>query len=537
MAAKKTVSWFDRAIMSVAPKYGAARVRARISTELAARHFEAASTGRRTEGWYRSASDANAATLSALPKLRELSRDLRRNNGWARRAISVIGSQVIGTGIIPKITTVNPALGPVASAIFERWADDTECDFDGRLNYYGLQALAMDTIVESGEVLIQFVVDNATPGIPLRIRVIEPDFLDGTRVEENGNPVRGGIEFDRMTGRRVAYWLFPKHPGERSPIFSSSRTSIRYSADRLAHIYRVERPQQQRGVPWLCAAIASLKDFDDYEDAVLMQQKIAACFAAFVEDSDVLGGGGVGVGEKDARDNRLESIEPGLIEYLEPGKKISFATPPSIPNQETFSSGNLRRIAAAVSISYEDMTGDYTKTNYSSARMARIANWPIVERWRWLMFIPMGCNRVFREAMQVAAVANGWPEIPSAKWSPPALQYLDPDKEGLANQRLVRNGFKTRADVIRENGDDPDRVLAELTEEAAEADAAALVFDSDPRKTTQGGQAQSTGAASASSGAAAAAEPPAEPPTDAVMTDAEREAIIEATLRRLDTGN
>src|SRR5580698_10828288 len=82
------LSWWDRLLIGIAPKWGLSRVRARATAQVMQRHYDAAQTGgRRTQGWYRSISDANAANGPALAPLRELARDLRRNNGWAKRGV------------------------------------------------------------------------------------------------------------------------------------------------------------------------------------------------------------------------------------------------------------------------------------------------------------------------------------------------------------------------------------------------------------------------------------------------------------------
>jgi capsid protein len=74
----------ERLIMAVAPKWGLSRARAR----LMARHYEAASVGRRTSGWARRFTDANAAASGpALTYLRAQARDLVRNSPGARRGL------------------------------------------------------------------------------------------------------------------------------------------------------------------------------------------------------------------------------------------------------------------------------------------------------------------------------------------------------------------------------------------------------------------------------------------------------------------
>jgi capsid protein len=86
----------------------------------------------------------------------------------------------------------------------------------------------------------------------MRLQVLEPDYLDLHRngvVTAGGGQIIDGIEFDKQ-GRRVAYWLFTSHPGS-ARLMTTQFASVRVPADRVLHIYRVDRPGQVRGVPWL----------------------------------------------------------------------------------------------------------------------------------------------------------------------------------------------------------------------------------------------------------------------------------------------
>lgn len=483
------ISWWDRLLIGIAPDWGMRRVRARAATQMMARHYEAAQGGRRTSGWHRSSSDANTANGPALASLRELSRDLLRNNGWARRGIETIVNNTVGWGIAPKPHGRARAQAKAALELWKEWAESTACDYDGRLSFYGLERLAMETIALSGEVLIvrQPAATKDGLAIPLRIQVLEPDYLDTARhglPGLDGGEIIHGVEFDAH-GRRVAYYLFSSHPGG-SRLASLRLDSVRVPADRVIHIYRVDRPGQVRGVPWLATAIARLKDFDDYEDAELMQQKIAACFGAFVTDMD---GASVAIGEQSKTDARLETLEPGHIEYLPPGKTVQFATPPRV--QDTaFTTRTLRRIAAGLGVTYEDMTGDYSQVNFSSARMARLAHWANVRTWRWIMLVPQLCDGVWRWAMELAAQMEGWSSIPRVQWSAPPMPILEPDREGLAYQRLVRIGGMTWAQMVSELGEDPSAQLDEIEWLNGELDRRGIVIDCDPRRTTAAGQQQ-----------------------------------------------
>lgn len=501
---KKPGNWLDRVVMSMAPQWGLRRVRARAAAQALARHYDAAGAGRRTSGWKRFSSDPNAANGPALATLRELSRDLRRNNGWARRGIRVISTNTVGWGISAKPIGARQKRKGDALWYWDQWSRSPRCDFDGRLPFAGIQRLVMETVVESGECLVMRERGRPSDGgvIPLRVRVLEPDHLDTAKdgvLGDSGGPIVQGVEFDKR-GQRVAYWIFKQHPGSagRALLVSSTMVSERIAAEDVLHIYRVDRPGQVRGVPWLATAIAKLEDFHDYDDAVLMQQKIAACFAAFVQDADAER---APIGEEDPQDDQLETLEPGQISYLGPGKSITFAQPPATTDHANFSATTLRQIASGLDVTYEELTGDYSHVNFSSARMARLSHWSSVEEWRWNMLIPQLCDGVWAWAMEDAAIVEGWVQLPQADWSPPPMPMLDPDKEAAAYTKLVRSGVMTLQQVIRERGEDFVAHVAEIEEANKLLDEKGVWLDSDPRRTSAAGLTQErVGAASKQGG-------------------------------------
>jgi lambda family phage portal protein len=494
------LSWWDKILIGIAPKWGVERVKARAMV----RHYEAAIPGRRTSSWRRPNGDADASNVPSLPVLRELTRDLRRNNGWASRGIETIANNSIGWGIkpTPKATERSRARAEAAIDLWNEWADSTKCDYDGQLNFYGLQRLVMTTVVESGEALVlrqPAAMKDGLP-VPVRIQVLEPEYLDMTRTglfNEDGSRIIDGIEFDGQ-GRRIAYWLYTSSPVSRIPM--KQIASVRVPAERVLHVYRVDRAGQTRGVPWFATAIAKLKDLDVFEDAELVQQQVAACFGAFVTDME---GGTTAISEEDEEDNELEKLQPGHISYLAPGEDVRFAQPPP-QNNGALPERVLRRIAAGLNVTFEDLTGDYSKVNFSSARMARIAHWAHVWVWREHMVIPQLCAGVWGWVMQLAQAFESWPSIPGADWYGPPMPILELDKEATAYQRALRIGMITWPQMIREQGNDPVAQLKEIADTNEKLDEAGVILDMDPRFTTSAGQKQQAASSSASSSADAA---------------------------------
>lgn len=481
----------DQLILYFAPTAAVRRAQARMAAGAIARHYDAASSGRRMAGRPRYGTDVNAAAAPALKKLRDLARDAVRNDGWAARAVDIIADDTVGYGITAR---ARKPVGRAAMELWQRWAGSVDCDADGMCNMAGLQALVMRTVVESGEALVRRRYRRAADGLslPMQLQVLEPDFLDTGKNEamgQQGGRIINGVEFDAI-GRRVAYWLFPEHPGSS---FITGLASRRVGAEDVLHVFKVSRPGQVRGASWLATALKKLNDFVDYEEATLVRQWVSACFAAFVENPD--GHYGTGLGEDaPAVGDGVEKIQPGQVRYLQPGEKVSFGSPPAVVDIE-FARRTLHAIANALNVTYEDLTGDYSQTNYSSARMSRLAYCKRLDSWRWRMLIPMFCDPVWAWAMDLA-IGLGYVEAgpdgtrPGAEWIPPPREMIEPDKEGLALTRAVRSGLKTPSDMIRELGEDPDEHWQRYAEDFKRIDELGIVLDCDARQRTQAGQAQ-----------------------------------------------
>ncbi len=343
----------------------------------------------------------------------------------------------------------------------------------------------MNATVSDGEGLIRFRYRSVGEGlaIPLQLQVLESDFLDTARdgVQGKFGPIIQGVELDAL-GRRAGYWLFPEHPGSAL----ASKQSVFVPASEMLHVFHPDRPGQSRGVSWLASAIVSLKDLQDFEDAELMKQKIAACFGAFVTDD---GSGGTILGAESDDGPLVETLEPGMIQRLPPGKNVAFATPPN-PAEGTFAMRNLRKVAAGLGVTYEDLTGDYSQVNFSSARMARISHWGSVRDWQWNMLVPLLCRGVWDRAMQAAVVTGQLRKAPGADWTCPPMPMIEPDREGLAYSRLVRNGVMTHNEMIREQGGDPDTHWDEYAEGLGVLDERGIKLDSDVRAVSQAGLTQ-----------------------------------------------
>jgi lambda family phage portal protein len=402
---------------------------------------------------------------------------------------------------------------------WKRWGETTECDAAGRLTFYGLQRLVMRSVVESGEVLIRRRLRRPEDGlaIPMQLEVLEADYIDTGKdgfLGIEGGPVIQGVEFDAI-GRRVAYWLYEQHPGSSGPFVSA--TSRRVSASGILHVYDQDRPGQMRGPSWFAPIDVRLHDFDEFEDATHMKQKIAACMAAFVTDLDGSGTALVEAGTDPATEKPLDMLEPGAILNLPVGKQVTVANPPQATDHQSYSQTALRGIAAGLGVTYEDLTGDYSQVNFSSARMARIAHMGDLHDWRWNMLIPQFCAPAWTWMLMTLDLIGVAVDLEApATWTPPPAPMIDPNTEGQALMRMLRTGAMTHDQMVSEQGYDPDDFWEEYADGLERLDKLKIILDSDPRKTTGAGQAQTPPAKPGANGLAApngAAKPNGAAPT------------------------
>lgn len=486
-------NWLDNIIGAISPSAKARRLRAKIAGDILgkelekvkARRYEGAANGRRTAGWTVSSTSANTEIEGARATLVNRSRDLVRNNPYAKRGINLIATNVVGGGIITQVQCTNKKRQEKFKAAWYGWAESPSVDFDGCSDIYGLQNLVMRTVAESGECLVRrrWSKDNKNQ-VSLQLQLLEGDYLDASQMTgkaSNGNTIIQGIEFDD-SGRRVAYHLFEEHPGDVR--LKSAFKSVRVPAEDVLHIYDVARSGQVRGVPWLSNAILRLRDLDDYEDAQLMRQKIAACFSVFVQDMDVPTDQASTTND---RGSLGERVEPGLVEILPPGKSITFANPPGVSGYQEFLSSHLRAIAVSLGVTYETLAGDYSQVNYSSGRMGWLEFQRNLIDWQNRIMIAQFLKPVFDWFLNACNikgqdVAGVWPAF-----TPPRREMIDPTKEIPATVTAIRSGLMTLQEAIKAYGKEPVEQLQEIKDTNDLIDKFGLKLDCDPRNIDDSG--------------------------------------------------
>ena len=445
--------------------------------------FEAAKETRRTSGWWASNSGPNSDLRQAWYWLVKRHQDLADNDAYASRAIGVIVNNWIGDGIMstPQSGTRRYNLA------WKRWCDSPESDFYGIHDWYGNQAVGARTTAVRGAVLIRKRVNpelfDRYGMVPLQVQMLEPDWLDFNK--DNGIDILFGQQFD-SAGRLQGYWIRDQHPGE---MILGSGIKIQSSFVPKAEIslhFDSRRAGQRMGLPFGTAAILTLRDMGDIRAAQQMKDKIAACFFGVVTDMD---------GEVDPTKTGIEfdTIEPGAVEHLPPGRDFRAFSPPSSGDFVSTHREYAHAVAAAYEITYESMTGDLSNVNYSSFRGGWLEFSRRIAYLRGKVSVPAMLSPVCRWHDELAGMVGLLKGPMEWTHTPPRREMIDPTREIPALISAVRAGIMSLSEVQRSFGYVPEEIIAELAADMQRAKDAGLTLSVDPGLVSDSGVAQAAG--------------------------------------------
>lgn len=481
------MNWLDRTISWFSPSTGVRRVSARRVLDLRERAYDAARMDHRTSSWHTAGSSANAEIASGEERVRNRSRDLVRNNGYALQIVETIADHVVGTGIVSAPIGLRGRNLKRAQSAYAAFVEN--CDFDGDQDLNGLLWSAEKGKNESGSALIRFrrqSFDGSATVPPLKLQLLEPDFIDTMKdgFLSGGGLIDRGIEYD-SEGRRVAFWLLPAHPGDVASWRATRMESTRVPANELIYLFDKLRPGQDRGVPVLAPAIMTLQDLRSYLSAELVRKRVAACQVGVITSQDENIQIGIKPTEKPTYGRQEQKLEPGLFTRLLPGEDIEFSTPPTDNGVDTMVVQYLREASAAAGVMFEQTTGDFSRVNYSSFRAGGHGFRRRTERRQWNFIHRV--NRPISARFTEASLAAGLIAAPPGGWrhTPPGFISVDPDRDAKADLANMRMGKVSLSELVEERGWDYiehlERVAADLAA-IEERFGKGFMFDGDPRK-------------------------------------------------------
>lgn len=356
---------------------------------------------------------ANAEIIPDKPVMDARARDVVRNEGSIAGAVALAKDHIAGEQYLLNAKPQSRVLFGTEDSVWEtEFADEVEAKFSlyaegeyhwgdaQRINTLtGLVRLAIGSFALTGEVLASSEW-MAADGRPFQsaVLMLDPDRLCNPNFSNYLPNIAGGVERDRY-GAPVAYHILDRHPSDWiSPRVGSYSLHWRrvmarkpnWGRRNILHVFEMQRPDQARGVSELVSALSEIKMLKEFRKIELQRAVVAATYAATIESDLPSGDVYATMGGADGQNPSIDWAETYLdgiaayndaakalrvdgvkIPVLMPGTKLRIQAPGAeSPLGETFETSMLRHIAASLGMSYEQLSRDFSKTNYSSGKAA-----------------------------------------------------------------------------------------------------------------------------------------------------------------------
>lgn len=489
------------------------RVAASARTSLPPRTSHAAAdlSSQALAGWMPALLSADAEWLLERDLSVARIRDLTRNDGWAQASIDRQVDMAVGAALRLNAKPDARALGitqdeadEFAAQIEAKWRayalDPTfRCDAERMLPFPGLMGLIAREFVQVGEALavLRWI---PRPGWPYRtaVQVVDPDRLGNPQGRPDDERLRGGVELDAF-GAPVAYHVRRGHQGDvgmfgqawiwdRIPRFDVTG----WERPKVLHVFERRRSGQHRGISRLVAALVQMRLLAKYSEAEVkaaaingsiigsIYTQLGAEFAAEALGNDTRTDWSVFNQQRADFYGDRRVLDEARFITLFPSDRLDLnTTPRQTSGFPAFQTAFLQRFAASLGISYEQLSMDWSRTNYSSARAALNEVWRSIQRLR-AMIVWGAAQPIYaawlEEAIDIGEVvppprAPDFYDAPAAyvqaEWIGPGRGYVDPVKEAQAAALRIKARISTLEREVSDQGGDYQMVLAQLRREAA----------------------------------------------------------------------
>ena len=477
MATKRKPPLLDRLITRISPRWALERDQARAALARSGGYVGGAYSPRFAH-WTPGVRDADGDITYDLRESRARSRDLARNAPIARGAVGTMVTYVVGTGLSVQSRIDAGLLGlsdDQASAkqkefekYFNTWAASQFADANQRQSFYEMQDLAERSELESGDVFALLVKSKAPRSIwpySLAVQIVEADRICNKNRAMDTDEMTQGIV--KRNGIPYSVMIADRHPGRVIGINRVQWTEVPFYSPagrrNVLHLMHMERPDQTRGVPWLAAVIAKLKQLDRYSDAEVDAAVNAAVNAVFASmDPDAFTDLFDAAGQQNYLENVTQqpgTIESGRVISTLPGETITSPTPgrPNPAFEQFFLAVN-NEIAMGLGLPRDVLLKAFN-TSYSASRAALMDAWRTYKVRRFRKAARF-CQPIYEEVI-ADGVAMGHVTAPGflsdpmiraawlgSFWSGDGPGALDPTKEATAAKLRIEMGQTTLPEEI-----------------------------------------------------------------------------------------
>lgn len=469
---------------------------------------------RETINWNPSIGSPDQQINIIKPMADARARDMSQNDGYAAGGIAIHKDSIVGAtyrlNAKPDWKLLQ-ALGFKGAT--EAWAeqfqeiierrfaaigDSDSCWLDWtRVNTFTAQVrLAVGMFVQTGEILAvsgyrrekQF---RRYP-IKTKLRMISPDRLSNKDNLTDFPYLRRGVEYDPVSGEMIAVWIRKAMPTEvndpNSYEWERCPMETRYGRKLVLFAKEQRLPDQSRGISEIVAALKQMRMTKQFQEITLQNAVINASYAASIEselppDAVLSMMGGMSPGTKVGSASWIDQIgaymtamnaylagsnnikiDGAMVPHLFPGTKLAMkpmGTPGGVGTG--FEQSLLRYISAAFGLSYEELSHDFSQTNYSSAQAAaantgkgmaskkkmaadRYANWGYtltVEEEVSNRTVPLPPGMTWDNVFGPNAIPLAKEALCKADWIGASKGQIDQLKETQAAMLRIKGGLST----------------------------------------------------------------------------------------------
>lgn len=397
---------------------------------------------------------ANAsASVSVRHMLRNRARYETANNSYAKGIVLTCANDTIGTGPRLQVLTDDPKVNRRIEAAFASWA---------RAVNLAKKLLAMKTAKMVDGEAFALLVTNPRVGhdVKLDLRLIEAEQVSTPDLTPTANHI-DGVRFDAY-GNPSGYDVLRAHPG--SDVWDDTVGAMQYDtrgAEQVLHLFRVDRPGQQRGVSELTPALPLFAQLRRYTLAVIASAETVAELNVFMQSRQGADNG-TDIGE-DYTPETYDQIPltPAMMTVMPFGYEAAQvrAEQPAT-TYDMFVQMILKEIARCLNVPHNVATGDSSSYNYASGQLDHQLYFKAVAVERAVDWDPC-CDRILTAWFDEAALIPGLlpdrigllAELPyQFCWD--GREYNNPVQQATADKiRLETNRDTLAYQYARENRD------------------------------------------------------------------------------------
>lgn len=486
----------------------------------------------------RGSADTDMLAIKGLADAR--SKDSFRNDGYVQSGATLAKDGIVGgmymlnakpeSGVLGLDEKWEEEMQLEAEAKFTLAAESPNCWFDaaGSKTFTGFIRLGIGVYTYAGELLVTSEWDK-DPVRPFRtnFQMVDLDRLqdpNGSMGMSSMNTadriIRGGVH-QAKSGKALGYYIRRAHPADYDRFrdigeFDYIKAMKPWGRLQVIHLKEEVRPHQSRAVADIVAGLKEIKITKKFRDITLQQAVVNAMYAAAIE-SDLppeaafatLGTGADGAGPAVAKYGaaymaavnkfigpRGITVDNVKIPHFFPGTRLNMRQPQAGGGVgQEFEQSLLRYIASTLGVSYEELSKDFSKTNYSSARAALTQTWKfmqsrkklVADRLATIMYahwFEEQMNAGELEFMKYSKAPNFYDGLnreayTACEWIGAARGQIDELKETQAAVLRIKFGLSTHEDELAKLGKDWRRVYKQLERERIEREERGIILIED----------------------------------------------------------